>query len=228
MNSAAGMVPLIEESWLNALEEEFKKPYFHRLKLFLKKESEEGAIIYPPGKLIFNSFNSTPFYKVKVVIIGQDPYHGEGQAHGLSFSVPKGIPVPPSLRNIYKELLSDLGIEKADHGNLEKWAEQGVLLLNSILTVRANSPASHHKMGWEDFTDAVIKTLNEKCEGLVFILWGNFAQAKGAHIDLSRHLVLKSAHPSPFSAHHFLGCRHFSKTNQYLVSKGKTEIDWSI
>ena len=227
MTTPVEITPQIEKSWLAVLEPEFKKPYFHLLKEKIREEKSRGVTIFPPGPLIFNAFNSTPFDKVKVVILGQDPYHGEGQAHGLSFSVPNGIAIPPSLKNIYKEISSDLGIESPSNGNLQKWTDQGVLLLNSILTVRANSPASHHKMGWEDFTDAVIKILSEKCENLVFILWGNYAQAKGEHIDSSKHYIIKSAHPSPFSAHKFLGTRPFSKTNGYLLSKGLKTIDWS-
>ena len=196
----------------------------------MKTEIASGQTIYPPGNLIFNAFWQTPFNKVKVVILGQDPYHNAGQAHGLSFSVQNGIPAPPSLVNIYKEIQSDLGI--ANHkskGDLTCWAEQGVLLLNASLTVRANQPNSHSGIGWQRFTDKVIQVLNEQCENLVFILWGNFAKEKGAHIDTKKHCVLKAAHPSPFSADKgFFGCRHFSKTNEYLVKHGKSPIDWMV
>ena len=221
--------PNIHESWKNALSEEFQKPYFHALKSFLQAEKKGGYRIFPPGKLIFNAFDTTPFDKVKVVVLGQDPYHGPGQAHGLCFSVQPGIPVPPSLRNIYKELHSDIGFEIPAHGYLQKWAEQGVLLLNAILTVRAHQAASHRNKGWEEFTDAAIHKLNSEREGLVFLLWGGFAKRKASMIDPNKHLILKAAHPSPLSAHNgFMGCKHFSQVNAYLASRGMGEIDWSL
>ncbi len=223
-----GPIVKIEASWHEKLRDEFAKPYFSELSSFLEKEKKGGQHIYPQGSHIFNAFDSTPFQKVKVVIIGQDPYHGQGQAHGLCFSVQKGVPIPPSLKNIYKELQSDLGVQPPAHGCLQTWADKGVLLLNAILTVRAESPASHHKQGWEIFTDEVIAQLNAHRENLVFILWGKYAEQKGEFIDRKKHLVLTAAHPSPFSASRFLGCKHFSQTNSYLKSKGKKEIDWQI
>jgi len=211
------------------LKEEFAKPYFLQITDFLKNEKAQGKIIYPPGSLIFNAFNTTPFDKVKVVIIGQDPYHGPGQAHGLSFSVPNGVPAPPSLVNIFKELKTDMGIPIPSHGNLSHWAEQGVLLLNASLTVRANEPMSHSKIGWVEFTDAAIKTISEKKNNVVFLLWGKFAQEKQLLIDAKKHLLLKAAHPSPFSADKgFFGCKHFSKTNEYLQQQHIEMIDWKI
>lgn len=216
----------IEESWKALLEDQFQQPYFHALRTFLKQEKSEGQVIYPPGPQIFNAFNLTPFPSVKVVIIGQDPYHGKGQAHGLCFSVADGITPPPSLVNIFKELKNDLDIPIPQSGNLTKWAQQGVLLLNALLTVRANQPASHHGKGWETFTDAVIRTISAKSAGVVFLLWGKFAQEKQALIDTSRHHILKAAHPSPFSAANFFGCRHFSKTNALLTTEGRSPIDW--
>lgn len=219
----------IHESWKKKLEREFKQPYFQAIKSFLIQEKKNNTILYPKGKDIFNAYNTTPFENVKVVILGQDPYHGEGQAHGLSFSVQKGIKPPPSLKNIFKEIKSDLDIAPPNHGELTHWAEQGVLLLNAILTVRAKQPASHRKIGWEQFTDATIKTLSTEREHLVFLLWGNFAQQKKHLIDESKHLILTAAHPSPFSAHRgFFGCQHFSKTNTYLVETGQNAIDWQI
>lgn len=220
----------IASGWKKSLENEFKEAYFHDLVDFLKNEKSSQQVVYPPGPLIFNAFNLTDLQKVKVVIIGQDPYHGPHQAHGLSFSVQKGIPAPPSLVNIFKEIQSDLGITNPKtNGNLTCWAEQGVLLLNATLTVRANQPNSHAGIGWQRFTDKVIQLLNDQCEHLVFILWGNFAKEKGNHIDNRKHLVLKSAHPSPFSADKgFFGCKHFSKTNEYLVKHGKAPIDWMV
>ncbi len=219
----------IESSWKEVLEQEFQKPYFEQLTAFLKTEKVQGKTIYPPGPLIFNAFEQTPFNKVKVVLLGQDPYHGKGQAMGLSFSVPPGVPPPPSLVNIYKELHKDIGMAIPATGDLTKWAQQGVLLLNAALTVRANEPASHSKIGWMDFTDAVIRKLSQEKEGLVFLLWGRFAQDKQVLIDQTRHFVLKAAHPSPFSADKgFFGCRHFSKTNELLVKQGKDPIDWSV
>lgn len=219
----------LPKSWLKELEGEFSKDYMKNLKSFLKSEISNGETVYPHGKNIFSAFNKTPFNKVKVVIIGQDPYHGEGQAHGLSFSVPKGIRTPPSLLNIYKEINREFGHPIPNHGNLEYWSKQGVLLLNAVLTVRANQAASHQKKGWENFTDKVVESLNQDKEGLVFLLWGSHAQKKGASIDTSKHLVLKSPHPSPLSAHRgFLGNNHFKKANEYLTSIGKEAIDWKI
>ncbi len=221
--------PKMDESWKEVLQNEFEKDYFYQLRTFLVNEKKANKTIYPPGSLIFNAFNSTPFEKVKVIILGQDPYHGKGQAHGLCFSVQHGIKPPPSLKNMYKELHSDLGISIPNHGCLQKWADQGVFLLNAILTVEASKPASHQKKGWEQFTDAVIKTLSEKREGIVFLLWGSFAKSKASLIDREKHHILTSTHPSPFSAHYgFLGCKHFSKANQLLKEKGTTPIDWSL
>lgn len=221
--------PKLEPSWKQHLEGEFRSPYFADLKRFLLEEKQSGAVVYPPGSLIFNAFNTTPFDAVKVVILGQDPYHGPGQAHGLCFSVQPGVKPPPSLVNIFKELNTDLGLPIPDHGCLQKWAEQGVLLLNSGLTVRAGQPASHQGKGWERFTDAAVKALNDGKEGLVFLLWGKPAQLKGSLIDPKRHHVLKAAHPSPFSAHSgFFGTRHFSKTNAILEASGRKPIDWRI
>ena len=219
----------IEESWKQALADEFEKPYFTELRHFLQTEKAAEKMIYPPGSLIFNAFNSTPFQKVRVVIIGQDPYHGAGQAHGLCFSVQHGVKPPPSLVNIYKELKSDVGFEIPSHGYLQKWTEQGVFLLNAILTVEANQPASHQKKGWEEFTNAAIQKLSKERTGLIFILWGAFAQQKSVLIDDTKHTILKAAHPSPFSAYNgFFGCKHFSKTNEILVQQGDTAIDWQI
>jgi uracil-DNA glycosylase len=220
--------PKIEESWKEVLSAEFNSSYFMELKEFLLQEKAK-FIVYPPGQLIFNAFQLTPFDRVRVVILGQDPYHGAGQAHGLCFSVPVGITPPPSLVNIFKEIETDLGIPVPSHGNLERWARQGVLLLNATLTVRANQPGSHQHKGWEDFTDAVIRKLSENRVGLVFLLWGKFAQEKQGIIDTNRHYVLKAAHPSPFSAYNgFFGCRHFSKTNDILRRHGLQEIDWRL
>jgi len=219
----------IEESWKEILKDEFEKTYFQHIVTFLKAEKALGKIIYPPGPLIFNSFKQTPFSNVKVVIIGQDPYHNRGQAHGLSFSVPDGIAKPPSLLNIFKELKNDLGIEIAGNGNLEKWAAQGVLLLNASLTVRENEPGSHSQIGWLQFTDRVIKKISDEKEGIIFLLWGKFAQEKQSLIDETKHFVLKAAHPSPLSANNgFFGCKHFSKTNELLVKQQKSPIDWKI
>lgn len=220
--------PQIEESWKGVLYNEFQKDYFVQLKQFLIEERQK-YVIYPQGKHIFEAFNSTPFDKIKVVILGQDPYHGPNQAHGLCFSVQKGVQIPPSLQNIYKEINSDLGLPIPTHGNLEKWAAQGVLLLNATLTVRANMAGSHQKKGWETFTDAAIKAISERHKNIVFLLWGNYAQAKTQIIDVNKHFVLKSVHPSPLSASRgFLGCKHFSKTNQFLQSIGSTPIDWRV
>ena len=220
----------IEPSWKEALKNEFTKPYFLEIVTFLKIEKNNGKTIYPPGPLIFNAFNQTPFDKVKVVILGQDPYHNPGQAHGLSFSVPNGIKPPPSLVNIYKEIQKDVNIAMpTGYGNLTKWAEQGVLLLNAILTVRANEPASHAKNGWMNFTDAVITKISDEKKGVIFLLWGKFAQEKQLLIDETKHFVLKAAHPSPFSADKgFFGCKHFSKTNELLTNQGLTPINWKL
>ena len=219
----------LEQGWLNELGEEFEKPYMTDLKAFLQAEKNNGKVIYPPGSLWFNAFNTTPFKRVKVVILGQDPYHGPNQAHGLCFSVLPGVRIPPSLVNIYKEIQDDLGIPPAPHGCLSHWAEQGVLLLNATLTVEQGNAGSHQGKGWEQFTDAAIRALNEDREHLVFMLWGSYAQKKGAVIDRERHLVLRAPHPSPLSAHRgFFGCRHFSRANQYLEQTGQTPIDWSV
>jgi len=220
----------LESSWLRVLENEFDKDYMVRLRAFLKEEKQTGHKIYPKGGDIFNAFNTTPFDKVEVVILGQDPYHGENQAHGLSFSVQKGITIPPSLRNIYKELSTDiLGFVTPNHGDLTEWAKQGVLLLNASLTVREGQPGSHQKMGWEQFTDNVIKTISDQKEGIVFILWGAFAQAKAELIDQKKHFIIKSPHPSPFSADRgFFGSKPFSKTNEILLKEGKKPIDWQV
>ncbi|MFL0796877.1 MAG: uracil-DNA glycosylase [Cellvibrionaceae bacterium] len=219
----------LEPSWLAELQDQFDLPYMQQLKQFLKQEKQAGKTIYPPGDQIFNAFDSTPFDKVKVVILGQDPYHGPGQAHGLCFSVQSGVKVPPSLVNIYKELHADIGMDIPNQGYLQSWADQGVLLLNATLTVEQANAGSHQKKGWEEFTDKAIHALNEKREGLVFMLWGSYAQKKGAFIDKSKHLVLQAPHPSPLSAHRgFLGCKHFSQANHYLHSKGLEPIDWVV
>lgn len=219
----------MEERWFETLKTEFEQPYMQALRDFLRQEKDLKKVIYPKSADVFNAFNLTSFDDVKVVLLGQDPYHGPGQAQGLCFSVPENIPLPPSLINIYKELKSDLGIAPANTGNLSAWAKEGVLLLNSVLTVEQSKPSSHQGKGWEQFTDRVIALLNEQKNGLVFLLWGSYAKKKGQFIDTTRHLVLTAAHPSPFSAHQgFLGCRHFSKANQYLVSQGKKPIDWRV
>lgn len=219
----------IEAGWKLALDKEFSKPYFQQIVAFLKTEKAQGKIIYPPGSLIFNAFDKTPFEKVKVVILGQDPYHGPGQAHGLCFSVPDGVPFPPSLVNIFKELNTDIGMAMPRNGNLTKWAEQGVFLLNASLTVRAGEPMSHSRIGWAEFTDAVIRTISINKTGVVFMLWGRFAQEKQVLVDETKHHVLKAAHPSPLSANSgFFGCRHFSKANNFLVKQGVDPIDWSL
>lgn len=220
----------LEASWLNVLNDELHKPYMATLKSFLLEEKQKGFIIYPKNADIFNAFNHTPFNKVKVVILGQDPYHGATQAHGLSFSVQKGVALPPSLKNIYKELALEFkDFKTPKYGDLTAWADQGVLLLNATLTVRAGQPGSHQKKGWETFTDHVITTLSEKRSGIVFLLWGRYAQQKENLIDTQKHHVLKAAHPSPFSAHHgFFGCNHFLITNQILEKEGLTPINWQI
>lgn len=220
----------LEPSWKEELNKEFNKVYFKQIVAFLKTEKIQNKTIYPPGSLIFNAFTNTTFDQLKVVILGQDPYHGPGQAHGLCFSVPDGIQPPPSLINIFKEIESDLGIGMpARYGNLSKWAKEGVLLLNAFLTVRANEPASHSKIGWEEFTNAVIQKISEDKKGVVFLLWGKFAQQKQSLIDETKHFVLKAAHPSPFSADKgFFGCRHFSKTNELLMKQGIEPIDWKL
>jgi uracil-DNA glycosylase len=219
----------IEDSWKQALKDEFSKPYFKQIPLHLKTEKSQGKIIYPPGSLIFNAFNTTPVDKVKVVILGQDPYHGPKQAHGLCFSVQNGVPPPPSLINIFKELQEDIGINIPNHGNLTHWAQQGVFLLNASLTVRAAEPMSHSKIGWSTFTDTVIKRISDIKKHVVFLLWGKFAQEKTVLIDQSKHLVLRAAHPSPLSAHAgFFGCKHFSKANAWLMSKGIDPVDWQL
>ena len=216
----------IEDSWKRRLQPEFDKPYFYNLTNFVKEEYSKHTI-YPPGKFIFHAFNTCPFDKVKVVIIGQDPYHEPGQYYGLCFSVLDGVPFPPSLLNIFKEIENDLGKPMPKSGRLERWADQGVLLINAILTVRAHQAGSHRGKGWEEFTDAVIKILNDEKENIVFMLWGSYPQRKGAFIDRNRHCVLTAAHPSPLSADRgFFGCKHFSKANQYFKSKGISEIEW--
>ena len=220
--------PQLEPGWLEALQEEFRKTYFAQLKQFLVEEKRQH-LVFPPGKLIFNAFNSTPFQNVKVVILGQDPYHEPGQAEGLCFSVPDGCPFPPSLVNILKELQADLGCPFPRSGHLEKWTRQGVLLLNATLTVQAHRAGSHQGKGWETFTDAAIQALSSQKSGLVFLLWGNFAQAKSRLIDTGKHHILRAAHPSPRSAYRgFFGCRHFSQTNQILESQGMAPIDWDL
>lgn len=218
----------IEQSWKDALAGEFEKPYFASLVRLLHEEKAAGVRIFPPGSRIFKAFELTPIADVKVVILGQDPYHGPGQAHGLSFSVPENMPAPPSLKNIFKEVESDLGVRMSGYPNLEGWARQGVLLLNAVLTVRCGEAASHSRIGWQEFTDAVIRHISDNCEGVVFMLWGNFARTKAGLIDSSRHLVLEAAHPSPLARGAFFGCRHFSKANEYLASTGRTPIDWRL
>ena len=218
----------IEQSWKKALASEFDKPYFESLVHFLHQEKAAGKTIFPPGSQIFRAFDLTPVDKVKVVILGQDPYHGHGQAHGLSFSVPAGVPAPPSLKNIFKEIETDLGVSMSGYPNLENWAKQGVLLLNAVLTVRSGEAASHSKVGWQEFTDAVIKYISDNCEGVVFMLWGNFARTKAELIDRSRHIVLEAAHPSPLARGAFFGCRHFSKANAALTATGRTPVNWQL
>ena len=218
----------IEKSWKEALQSEFEKPYFARLVSYLHEEKAAGRRIYPPGGRIFRAFDLTPLDKVKVVILGQDPYHNPGQAMGLSFSVPDGVPAPPSLKNIFKEIESELGIKMSGRPNLEPWAQQGVLLLNAVLTVRENQPTSHSNIGWQEFTDAVIRCISERCDGVVFLLWGSFARSKRDLIDTSRHYVLEAAHPSPLARGAFFGCGHFRRTNEILEQEHKTPINWQL
>ena len=220
----------INDSWKQVLKEEFEKPYFEQIVNFLKTERAAGKTTFPSGPNIFNAFNKTPFNKVKVVILGQDPYHGFGQAHGLSFSVLPGLKIPPSLQNIFKEIKADIGVENPPNfGDLTHWAEQGILLLNAALTVRDGEPMSHAKIGWAQFTDAVIKTISDKKENVIFLLWGKFAQDKQVLINTDSHYILKAAHPSPLSAHNgFFGCKHFSETNEILVKHGENPIDWKL
>ena len=219
----------LKPDWLDALPGGFAQPYMQQLRDFLQAEKAAGKVVFPPGALIFNALNSTPLDKVRVVIIGQDPYHGPGQAHGLSFSVPPGVRTPPSLQNIFKEINRDLGLPIPQHGCLHSWAERGVLLLNAVLTVEQGQAGSHAKRGWERFTSRVIELVNERCEHCVFLLWGSYAQRKGEQIDRTRHCVLTSVHPSPLSAHRgFIGNGHFSAANDYLVSNGLAPIDWSL
>ena len=220
----------LTESWKNALAPVFLKSYMVHLRQFLAEEKKQGKVIYPPASEYFNALNTTPLDQVKVVILGQDPYHGVGQAHGLCFSVRRGMAVPPSLKNIYRELASDVGAPLVRHGELTSWAEQGVLLLNSVLSVEAGQAASHQGRGWELFTDEVVKVLNDQCQNLVFLLWGSYAQKKGQHIDTHKHLVLKAAHPSPMAANRggFFGCKHFSQANSYLQAHGLSPIQWTL
>lgn len=219
----------MEQSWKSRLGHLFSEPTMRQLSLFLRQRMASGVRIFPPGPQIFAAFDATPFDRVKVVILGQDPYHGYGQAHGLSFSVPPMVPIPPSLANIFKEIDSNFGMGKPSHGCLLSWAHQGVLLLNAVLTVEEGRPGSHQNKGWESFTDCVVETLNQQCEGLVFLLWGSYAQAKGKIIDRQRHYVLKAPHPSPLSAHRgFFGCRHFLLTNEYLQRRHRCSIDWRL
>lgn len=219
----------LSDAWRAALEPEFQQHYMHALRTFLQNRQKAGAVIYPPAKDRFNAFSYTPMAQVKAVILGQDPYHGPGQAHGLCFSVRPGVTPPPSLKNIFRELESDLGISRPTHGYLESWARQGVFLLNSVLTVEQGKPGAQQGKGWERFTDKAIELLNEQCDRIVFMLWGSYAQKKGSIVDRSRHLILEAAHPSPLSAHRgFLGCRHFSQANAYLKQHGKTPIDWEL
>ena len=218
----------IEESWKKALTDQFQQPYFQAIKSALVQAKQEGKTIYPPGSLIFNAFNSTPFDEVKVVIIGQDPYHNPGEAMGLCFSVPKGMRTPPSLKNIYKEMHRDVGFVIPDHGDLSPWTQQGVFLLNAMLTVEHKKAGSHKSIGWQTFTDAVIRRLSDEKEGLIFMLWGNFAKSKKVLIDEIKHYVLEAVHPSPLAGNGFQGCSHFSKANELLVSQNKTPIDWTL
>ena len=218
----------IEESWKALLKDEFEQPYFEELVRYLHEEKAQGKIIFPPGKMIFKAFELCPVEKVKVVILGQDPYHGYGQAMGLSFSVPDGVPAPPSLKNIFKEIESDLGVKMSGRPNLEGWAQQGVLLLNAVLTVRSGEPTSHSGIGWQRFTDSAIKAISDNCEGIIFMLWGNYARSKAQLIDKTKHHVLEAAHPSPLARGAFFGCRHFSKANAFLEAEGRSPIDWRL
>ncbi|CAM2934786.1 uracil-DNA glycosylase [Helicobacter burdigaliensis] len=218
----------IHSSWKEVLKEEFLSPYFLEIKRQYLLAKQNGAILYPPAPLLFNAFNLTPFDKVKVVLLGQDPYHNEHQAMGLSFSVPQGVPPPPSLKNIYKELWQDLQIPISQSGDLSSWAKEGVLLLNSILSVEKNKPGSHKDFGWQTFSDSVIKHISQKRENIVFLLWGNYARSKKTLIDANKHLILEATHPSPLAGNKFLGCKHFSKTNAYLISKNISPITWNI
>lgn len=218
----------IEEGWKEVLKEEFEKEYFHEIASNLRRMKAEGHVIFPPGALIFNAFNLCPWHEVRAVILGQDPYHGDGEAMGLCFSVPRGIRIPPSLKNIYKELQDDLSIQPASHGDLTEWAKQGVLLLNASLTVEKDKPNSHKNLGWHRFTDRVIQVLSEQKKGLVFLLWGNYAKSKKILIDGTRHLVLESPHPSPLAGGGFFGNHHFSKTNQFLKNQGSGIINWQL
>jgi len=219
----------LEESWLDALGDQFDLPYMQQLRSFLLAEKRSGKRIFPRGDEYFNAFTHTPLDRVKVVILGQDPYHGDGQAHGLCFSVRPGVAIPPSLQNIYREIHNELGLPVPSHGHLSAWAEQGVLLLNSVLSVECARAASHQGKGWETFTDRVIEVINEQREGVVFMLWGSYAQRKGAIIDNQRHCVLKAPHPSPLSAHRgFFGCGHFTAANDYLVARGEEPVDWRL
>ncbi|MCS4230531.1 uracil-DNA glycosylase [Stenotrophomonas maltophilia] len=229
MNEAVPPSIQLEPSWKAQVGDWLLQPQMRELGNFLRQRKASGVNVFPPGPQIFAAFDATPFDATKVVILGQDPYHGRGQAHGLSFSVQPGVPVPPSLLNIYKEIERDLGIPRPDHGCLLPWARQGVLLLNAVLTVEEGNAGAHQKRGWEGFTDHVVEALNREREGLVFLLWGSYAQQKGKVIDTQRHRVLKAPHPSPLSAHRgFLGCGHFSATNEYLQRRGQTPIDWSL
>ena len=219
----------LDQSWLNVLSDEFEQPYMRNLKAFLLEQKQQGKVVYPSGDNIFNALNSTPFDKVKVVILGQDPYHGPNQAHGLCFSVNKGVAIPPSLKNIYKELQQDLGFTIPNHGNLQTWANQGVLLLNSVLTVNQGQAASHQGKGWEILTDKIISELNQTRSHVVYMLWGAYAQKKGSSIDGNKNLVLKAVHPSPLSAYRgFLGCKHFSQCNTYLIDNNESPINWQF
>jgi uracil-DNA glycosylase len=218
----------IESSWREKLSEEFTKPYFAGIKEFLTKEKAKGKVVFPPGPLIFNAFNNTPFDAVRIVILGQDPYHNPGEAMGLCFSVPSGVRIPASLRNIYKEMKRDIGFMDPGNGDLSNWTQQGVFLLNSVLTVEKNNPGSHSKIGWQIFTDAVIRILSQQKEGIIFLLWGNYARSKKPLIDTTKHDVLEAAHPSPLARDAFQGCGHFSKVNQILLTRGEKPIDWSL
>ena len=219
----------LERSWKERLQSEFSQPYMDQLRTFLLQRKRAGAMIYPPGPLIFNALDSTPFEQVRVVILGQDPYHGPGQAHGLCFSVQAGVPIPPSLRNIYRELEEDVAARAPGHGCLQAWAQQGVLLLNAVLTVEQGQAAAHQGQGWERFTDAIVQKLATERDGLVFMLWGSYAQKKGASIDAERHLILRAPHPSPLSAHRgFFGSRHFSSANAYLQGRGAAPVNWEL